>query len=338
MSRTNRVWRLMQRPVGDIAVGDLELREEPLPRARDGQFVYELLYLSLDPTNRIWMSDMDQYMEPVALGDVMRGIVCGRVIESRKQGIAPGDIVSGIDGWADYQLSDGSTVAKFGGFGDLPLADAFAMFAVVGPTAYFGLLDIGKPKAGETVVISAAAGAVGSVVGQISKIMGCRVVGLAGTEAKCAWIRDSLSFDAAINYKTADLPTALRAACPNGIDVYFDNTGGPILDAVLGQVNLHARIPTCGLISMYNSTGPVPGPANYKNILMKRVRVEGFIVLDYGTRFPEAIVALAGWMKEGRLRYRLDIVEGLENAVTAVRRLYTGENNGKLLIRVRAEN
>jgi NADPH-dependent curcumin reductase CurA len=313
------------------------MREEVLPTPADGQFLYELLYLSLDPTNRIWMSDMDQYMEPVALGDTMRGVICGRVLESRKQGINPGDIVSGLGGWADYQISDGTTVAKFDGFGDITLVDAFGMFAVVGPTAYFGLIDIGKPKPGETVVVSAAAGAVGSIVGQIGKIVGCRVVGLAGTDAKCAWITKVLSFDAAINYKTAKLPAALRAACPNGIDVYFDNTGGPILDAVLGQVNLHARIPTCGLISMYNSSGPVPGPPNYPNILMKRVRVEGFIVLDYASRRGEAVGALKGWMKDGRLKHRLDLVDGFEQAAKAVRRLFTGENNGKLLIRVRPE-
>ena len=337
MSPANRVWRLIRRPVGDIADGDLQLREEVLPTLADGQFLYELLYLSLDPTNRIWMSDMDQYMEPVALGEVMRGLVCGRVLESRKPGIEPGDIVSGLGGWADYQVSDGSTITKFDGSNDLPLADAFGILTVVGPTAYFGLIDIGKPKAGETVVVSAAAGAVGSVVGQIAKIVGCRVVGLAGTDSKCAWITKELSFNAAINYKSAELTAALRAACPNGIDVYFDNTGGPILDAVLGQVNLHARVPTCGLISMYNAIGPVPGPTNYANILMKRVRVEGFIVLDYSARYPEATDALKGWMKDGRLKHRLDVVDGLERAATTVRRLYTGENNGKLMIRVRSE-
>ena len=337
MPRDNQVWRLVNRPAGNIADGDLGFSSEERPTISDGQFLYELLYLSLDPTNRIWMSDMDQYMEPVALGDVMRGVVCGRVLESRKPGIVPGDIVSGLGGWAKYQISDGSSIAKFDGYGDLPLPDAFGMFAVVGPTAYFGLVDIGNPKAGETVVVSAAAGAVGSIAGQIAKIKGCRVVGLAGTEAKCTWIKDELSFDAAINYKTADLARALRDACPNGIDIYFDNTGGPILDAVLGQVNLHARIPTCGLISMYNSPQPVPGPYHYANILMKRVRVEGFIVLDHYARYPEAIAALAEWMKEGRLKHRLDVVEGLEKAGTAVRRLFTGENNGKLLVRVKSE-
>lgn len=333
----NHTWRLIRRPAGAIADGDLQFREEERPSVRDGQFLYELLYLSLDPTNRIWMSDMDQYMEPVALGDIMRGIVCGRVLESRKPGIEAGDIVSGIGGWAKYQVNDGTTVAKFNGDGDIPLADAFGMFAVVGPTAYFGLTDIGKPKPGETVVVSAAAGAVGSIVGQIAKIMGCRVVGFAGSDAKCAWIRDELSFDRAINYKTADLPKALRAACPDGIDIYFDNTGGPILDVVLTQVNLHARIPTCGLISMYNSPQPVPGPRHYANILMKRVRVEGFIVLDYYARYPEAIAALSQWMKDGRLKHRLDVVDGLENAASAVRRLFTGQNTGKLLVRVKSE-
>lgn len=337
MQQVNRVWRLKKRPEGDIGDGDLELCNEAIPEPKDGELLVKIIYLSLDPTNRIWMSDMDQYMEPVAVGEVMRGIVCGRVIKSKHPKFREGDVVSGFGGWGDYLISDGSGVAKMMTPAGISIADAFGIFAVVGPTAYFGLLDLGQPKPGETVVVSAAAGAVGSLVGQIAKLQGCRVVGLAGSDEKCRWIKDELGFDVAINYKKQNLDSALGEACPNGIDVYFDNVGGETLDWVLKRVNLHARIPTCGLISMYNASTLVPGPYRYTQILVKRVRVEGFIVLDYAPRFAEAITALADWIRAGKLKYRLHVVDGLENAVKTVRFLFTGENNGKLLIRVSDE-
>ena len=334
MTDVNRVWRLRKRPVGMIEDDVLSLGQEPIPEPADRQFLFRLNYLSLDPTNRIWMSDMDQYMPPVALGDPMRGIVCGTVVKSRHPDFAVGDVVGGLGTWADYQVGRPGMLSKVPTLPGVPLADIFGLTAGIGPTAYFGLLEIGAPKAGETVVVSAAAGAVGSVVGQIAKIQGCRAVGLAGSDEKCRWIVDDLGFDAAINYKTEDVPAALKRACPQGIDVYFDNVGGDILDACLKQMNLFGRIPTCGLISQYNATGEVPGPKNYPMILMQRLKVQGFIVLDYAARYPEAIGALGGWLQSGQLKFRVDMHDGLEHAVKTLRKLYTGENQGKLMVRV----
>jgi NADPH-dependent curcumin reductase len=334
MNEVNRIWRLRKRPVGTIGDDVLSLANEPVPIPGDGQFLFRLNYLSLDPTNRIWMSDMDQYMPPVSLGDPMRGIVCGTVVTSRHPDFAPGDQVSGLGHWADFQLGAPGMLGKFAPPAGVPTAEAFGLFAVVGPTAYFGLLDLGQPKAGETVVVSAAAGAVGSVVGQIARIKGCRAVGLAGSDSKCRWIVEDLGFDAAINYRKEPVPQALARACPKGIDIYFDNVGGDILDACLKRMNLYGRIPTCGLISQYNAIAAVPGPVNYPMILMQRLKVQGFIVLDYAARYPEAVGALGTWLQQGKLKFRLDQHDGLENAVTLLRRLYTGENTGKLMVRV----
>lgn len=334
MSEINRVWRLRKRPVGELTDDVLSFEEEGIPEPGEGECVFRLNYLSLDPTNRIWMSDQDQYMPPVELGAPMRGVVCGTVTKSRNPAIKEGDVVSGLGVWADYQIGAQGFVNPLGDTGPVPVIDAFGTFAVVGPTAYFGLLDLGAPQTGETVVVSAAAGAVGSIVGQIAKIKGCRAVGLAGTDEKCRWITEELGFDAAINYRTEDIPAALKKACPDGIDVYFDNVGGSILDACLKQMNLNGRVPTCGLISQYNATGEVPGPVNYPMILMQRLKVQGFIVLDFASRYPEAIGALTQWMGEGRIKVRQDVVDGLENALMTLKKLYTGENTGKLLIRV----
>lgn len=335
MTEENRVWRLRKRPVGDITDDVLSFETETIPEPGDGEFLFRLNYLSLDPTNRVWMSDMDQYMPPVELHAPMRGVVCGTVVKSRHPDFAEGAIVSGLGSWADYQIGTPQTVSPMGDTGPVPVVDAFSVFSLVGPTAYFGLLEVGQPKAGETVVVSAAAGAVGSIVGQIAKIKGCRVVGLAGTAEKCAWIRDDLGFDAAINYRTQDIPKALSDACPDGIDVYYDNVGGEILDACLKLMNFKGRIPTCGLISQYNATEPVPGPYNYQMILMQRLRVEGFIILDFADRYPEAISALGQWMAEGKIKVRTEIIDGLENALETVKKLYTGANTGKLMIRVK---
>ncbi|MGE0485626.1 MAG: NADP-dependent oxidoreductase [Gammaproteobacteria bacterium] len=334
MPNTNRVWRLRKRPVGELTDDVLSFEEEAIPEPGEGECLFRLNYLSLDPTNRIWMSDMDQYMPPVELGAPMRGVVCGTVVKSRNPAIKEGDIVSGLGEWADYQIGRAGFVNPLGDTGGVPVIDAFGTFAVVGPTAYFGLIDLGEPKAGETVVVSAAAGAVGSIVGQIAKIKGCRAVGLAGSDDKCRWITEELGFDAAINYKTEDVPAALKRACPDGIDIYFDNVGGDILDACLKQMNFKGRVPTCGLISQYNATGAVPGPKNYDMILMQRLKVQGFIVLDYADRYPEAVGALAGWMAAGKLKVRQDVVDGLENALETLKKLYTGANTGKLMIRV----
>lgn len=335
MSETNHVWRLRKRPIGELSNDVLSFDEEAIPEPDDGEFLIRLNYLSLDPTNRIWMSDMDQYMPPVELDDSMRGLVCGTVVKSRHPDFDEGMIVSGLGTWADFQIGSPATISPLGDTGPVAVVDAFSTLALVGPTAYFGLLDIGQPKTGETVVVSAAAGAVGSIVGQIAKIKDCHVVGLAGSDDKCAWIKDDLGFDEVINYRTQNIPEALAAACPKGIDVYFDNVGGDILDACLKLMNLKGRISTCGLISQYNATEPVPGPSNYPMILMQRLRVEGFIVLDYAERYPEAIAALSQWMAEGKIKVRTQVIKGLENALETLKTLYTGENTGKLIICVK---
>ena len=335
MSKSNRVWRLRERPIGNITDNTLSFEKESIPQPRDGECLFQLNYLSLDPTNRIWMSDEKQYMPPVGLDEPMRGIVCGSVLKSRTSAFKEGDIVSGIGTWSDYQIASAETVGLLGSVDDVSVMDAFATLALVGPSAYFCLLDIGKPKAGETIVVSTAAGAVGSIVGQIAKIKGCRVVRLTGCDEKCRWIKEELGFDEAINYKTSNLSHALSESCPNGIDIYFDNVGGAILDECLKLMNLHGRIPTCGLISQYNSQEPVPGPFNYSLVLMHRLKIQGFIILDYLERFPEANKAILEWMSEGKIKVRLDVQEGLESALEGVKKLYTGENIGKLMVRVK---
>ncbi len=338
MPTVNRQWILTRRPVGDIGDGDLTLQDAPVPSPGEGEILVRNIYLSLDPTNRIWMSDMDQYMPPVEIGDVMRGGTLGVVETSRHPNFKAGDIVlPGLGNWQDYTCVSGDAAGKVPTDLGVPLDAWMSVLGMTGATAYFGLLDIGQPKDGETVVISAAAGAVGSIAGQIAKIKGCRAVGLAGSDEKCRWVRDDLGFDACINYKTENVLEALRRECPNGIDVDFENVGGEILDAVLTLINLRARIAICGLISSYNATDPVPGPYMFRNLLMKRARCEGFIITDYLPRIGEAIQDLATWMAEGRLTYRTDIVDGLENAPQTVKRLFTGGNTGKLLIRIAPE-
>lgn len=336
----NRQFRLASRPVGDIIASNFEYREEPIPEPSDGEVLVRTVYLSLDPTNRIWMSDRPQYMPPVEIGQVMRGVVIGVVEKSKNPDFHKGDLVSGLLGWQDYALALGNTgngITKLPHPLPCPLAAFVGVLGFTGYTAYFGLLDIGQPQAGETIVVSAAAGAVGSVVGQIAKIKGCRVVGITGSDEKCRWLVEELGFDEAINYKTADLEIALTKSCPNGIDVYFDNVGGAILDVVLTKINLYARIPLCGLISTYNAIEPVPGPYNYSQILMQRARVQGFIITDYFPRFGEAINDIGQWVNEGKIKYKLEIVEGLENAPSAILKLFNGDKIGKLAVKVSEE-
>lgn len=334
VTRTNRQWRLGARPVGLLKRSDFEWREEPVPALDEGQLLVRNLYLSLDPTNRGWVNDVDTYLPPVGIGDVMRGITIGTVEESRNPAFKPGDTVQGLLGWQEYAVSDGAGLTVLPNNPSIPLTAYFALFGHIGLTAYFGLLDIGKPQPGETLVISAAAGATGSIVGQIGKIKGCRVVGIAGSDEKCRWLTDELGFDAAINYKTESVTDGLKRACPSGVDVYFENVGGKILDAVLGQINLRARIVLCGLISQYNATEPVPGPYNLPNILIRRARLEGFIVLDYMDRAAEAFADLGSWLADGKIKYRVDVVDGLEQAPDALNRLFDGSNAGKLIVKV----
>ncbi len=332
----NRQWKLKHRPVGDLAPGDLELVESPVPVPGDGQILVRNIYLSLDPTNRIWMSDMDQYMPPVEIGDVMRGGTIGVVETSNNPAYQKGDIVQPFDmGWQDYVVSGGGQKLMTGP--GLPILAYMGGLGMTAVTAYFGLLDIGKPKPGETVVVSAAAGAVGSIVGQIAKLKGCRVVGLAGTDDKCHWVVDELGFDACINYRKENVLEALRRECPKGIDVYFENVGGEILDAVLTLINLEARIPVCGLISTYNADGPVPGPYMFRNILMKRALLKGFIVIDYFPRIGEFMADMPGWIASGQVKWKVDVRQGLENAPTILQDLFTGGNTGKLVVQIGPE-
>lgn len=332
--RINHQWRIAARPVGMIRDSDFKWSEEPVPAAEENQVLVRGLYLSLDPTNRGWMREEGSYLPPIPLGAVMKGTVIGIVEESRHPNFQPGEHVQGFLGWQEYALADGSTLNKLPANPALPLTAYLGLFGHIGITAYFGLLEIAHPQEGETLVVSAAAGAVGSLVGQIGKIKGCRVVGIAGSEEKCRWITQELGFDQAIDYKQEKVREALKRACPDGIDVYFDNVGGEILEAVLSLINLRARISVCGMISQYNATAPPPGPDNLINLLVKRAKMEGFLVLDYLPRAQEAIAELSKWYMEGRLKYRVDVVEGLENAPRAVNKLFDGSNQGKLIVKI----
>ncbi len=333
-SLTNHQVRLAARPSGMVKETDWSLTQEAVPPPQDGEMVVQVLYLSLDPAMRGWMNEGRSYIEPVALGDVMRAGAIGRVIASRHRDFAEGDHVTGLFGVQEYALSRGQRVHKV----DprlAPLPTYLGALGMPGMTAYFGLLDIGRPQEGETVVVSAASGAVGSVVAQIAKIHGCRVIGIAGGEDKCRYLREALKVDAAIDYKAEDVAAALKAHCPKGIDVYFDNVGGDILDAALARLALHARIVICGAISQYNNREAVRGPANYLSLLVNRASMTGMVVFDYAARYGEAARAIAGWMAEGKLVAKEDVVEGGVAAFPAVlRRLFTGENFGKLVLKI----
>ena len=299
---TNLQWILRRRPVGNIQPGDLELVERPTPALQDGQVLIRTVYLSLDPTNRIWMSDQDQYLPPVGIGDVMRGGGIGVVEDSRSDRWAPGAIVNtGLGGWERYTVADAAGISAVPAIPGMPLTAFMSVLGGTGLTAYFGLTDIGKPKPGETLVVSAAAGAVGSVVGQIGKLMGCRVIGIAGGPEKCRWLVDELGFDGAVDYKTEDVGAALDRLCPDGIDIDFENVGGVVMDAVVSRMNLFSRMALCGMISTYNLEGPVPGPADFARVLMRRILIKGFIIIDY---LPRAAEAFAQLVALGRVRSR----------------------------------
>jgi NADPH-dependent curcumin reductase CurA len=333
----NHQWRIAARPEGRAKESDFAWTEEAVPALTDGQILVRILYLSLDPTNRFWMEPVDGYLPALPLGVVMRGITLGVVEESRTPGFAPGDIVTGLGGWQEFCAGDAAAWTKLPRIPGVPVTAFFGAMGHIGFTAYFGLMDIGQPKPGETLVVSAAAGAVGSLVGQMGKIAGCRVVGIAGSDEKCAWITRELGFDEAINYRKEKVAQGLARTCPNGIDIDFENVGGEIMDAVLARINLNARIVLCGLISQYNATAPVPGPYNFSNILVRRGRVQGFIVTDFAPRFLEAAAKIVPWLMSGKLKYRLDMVEGLRNAPAALNKLFDGANEGKLLLKVSEE-
>ena len=333
---TRNVWRLAKRPVGDIADGDLVFAAEAVPALQDGEFLLRIVYLSLDPTNRIWMSDQEQYMPPVDIGTPMRGGVAGKVVESRKAGVEVGEVFGGLGEWADMMITDGTGMGRLPDIPGVALATVFGALGGVGPTAYFGLLDIGQPKPGETLVVSAAAGGVGQIVGQIGKIKGCKVIGIAGGKAKCDFVVDELGFDACIDYKSQDVGAELDRLAPDGIDINFEHVGGAIMVAVLQRMKTFGRVALCGLISSYNATDADEPPGFWTMLLMRRLTIRGFIVTDFAARFAESGQALVGWMLEGKLKTRQDIRPGLENAAVAVKDLYSGGNFGKLLVEVSA--
>ncbi len=334
----NRQWLLKSRPIGLTKETDFQMVETIIPELRKGEFLIRNIYLSLDPTNRGWMNPVKTYVPPVKIGSVMRGIGVGIVEKSENPKFPVESIVTGLLGWQDYFISDGSGwMSAIPSLPNVPLPAFLNLFGMIGLTAYFGLMDIGKPQSGETLVVSAAAGAVGSLVGQIGKIKGCRVIGIAGTDEKCSWLTQDLRFDAAINYKTESVFTRMKELCPEGIDIYFANVGGKILDAALGNLNLNARVIVCGLISQYNATDTVPGPSNFPNIVLKRATVKGFIVTDYFKRMNEAFKDFQTWYVSGKLQYREEIVKGLENTPKTFNKLFDGSNRGKLIIKVSEE-
>ncbi len=333
----NRRILLAARPVGEPKDTDFRLVEEPVPAPGPGQLLLRTLWLSLDPYMRGRMSDAKSYATPVEIGEVMVGGAVGRVVASNHPGFAPGDIVEGRTGWQDYALSDGTGLLKVDP-SLAPISTAVGVLGMPGRTAYTGLLTIGQPKPGETVVVSAASGAVGSVVGQIAKIKGARVVGIAGGAEKGAYLTGELGFDAAVDHRAPDFAERLRAAVPDGIDVYFENVGGAVWQAVWPLLNPFARVPVCGLIAQYNATGLPDGPnlvpAMMRDVLSKRLTLRGFIVSDFADQQAAFLRDVSGWIRDGRIRYREDVAEGLENAPRTFLRLFRGENFGKLLVKV----
>lgn len=333
MPLTNRQLRLQSRPKGMLAPGDLQLVETALPELQDGKALAKVKYLSIDPTMRIWMA-MDSYLPAVAIGEVMRSFGFAEIVESRHPDYENGDRATGLTGLQDYVVLDSSSRGHFQKVPKIPFVSDTVFLGVLGVnglTAFFGM-EIAQPKKGETLVVSAAAGATGSIAGQIGKIHGCRVVGIAGTDEKCAWLTKDLGFDAAINYKHPDWKEKLAAAVPNGIDINFENVGGEIMQTVLSLMNLRGRVVVCGLISGY--TKEDPGMASLATVLVKRLRIEGFIVLDYAPRFMEAAKQLGQWKMFGKLKDRETIVEGLEKAPDAINMLFTGGNIGKLIVKI----
>ena len=333
MPDTNRQWILAARPKDLVTPDVLQLKESPLPALEDGQALARVKYLSIDPTMRIWMANIPQYMPPVQIGEVMRAFGLAEIVESRRPDFKKGDKIMGFIGLQAFALVTGEEPRSFQKLPSIPfLSDInfLGTLGINGLTAYFGLLDIAKPESGETLVVSAAAGATGSIAGQIGKIHGCRVVGIAGSDEKCNWIKNDLGFDAAINYKHPDWKAQLVAATPRGVDINFENVGGEIMQAVLDRMNLHGRVVLCGLISGY--TRQDPGLASFAQVLIKRLRVEGFIILDYVAKFMDAAKQLGMWKMTGKLKDKQTVVHGLEKAPEAINMLFRGDNIGKLVV------
>lgn len=334
---TNRQWVLRQRPQGLIKDGDLELVESPVPDLDDGEVLVRTVYLSLDPTNRTWMNDSEGYLPPVGLGDVMRGLTIGVVEQSKSDRFKVGEVVSPISGgWADYTVAREDGLRPVHRFPGLPLTANASVLGMTGLTAYFGVTDVLKPQAGETLVISAAAGAVGSIAGQVAKARGARVIGIAGGPDKCRWLTEELGFDAAIDYKNEDVGEALDRLAPEGVEMNFENVGGDIMIAVWNRLKVHGRMAVCGLISAYNATRMPPSP-NFSRIITHRLTVQGFLVLDYAPRAREMVAEMGPWLADGTVKWKVHVDDGLEGAVQSLNRLFTGDHDGKLLVRVSEE-
>ncbi|MES2898752.1 MAG: NADP-dependent oxidoreductase [Pseudomonadota bacterium] len=336
----NQQFRLAARPVGMPKRSDWEQLTEPVREIADGEIVVKALYLSLDPAMRGWMNEGKSYIRPVAIGETMRAGGVGVVVASKSDKFAVGDYVSGGMGVQNYWV--GAASDKAAAFYKIdprmaPLTTWLNTLGMPGMTGYFGLIESGMPKAGETVVVSGAAGAVGMTVGQVAKHLGCRVVGIAGGAEKCDFVVKELGFDACIDYKNGSVKDGLKQHCPQGVDVYFDNVGGEILDTVLTRINLKARIVICGAISQYNNTSAVKGPANYLSLLVNRARMEGIVVFDYADRYHIGVAAMAKWMQEGTFKSKEDVVDGIENFPEALLMLFEGKNFGKLCLKVGTE-
>ena len=328
----NRQWLYAQQPQGKIGADTFQWAESEIPVPDSGEVLVRTRMLSLDPANRAWMMGKT-YRDALEPGQVMSGFAVGEVVESNAAGFERGDIVEGDWGWQDYAALSADRLTKR--TGDVSLELLVGPLSVTGLTAYFGLLEVGRPKPGDTVLVSAAAGAVGTMVGQIAKLMGCRVVGTAGGQEKCDWLVSELGFDAAVDYKASGVRRAIAAACPGGIDVYFDNTGGPVLDAALSLMNMRGRIVCCGNVSQYDVERPAPGPMAVPGlIVVKRLRMEGFIVMDFYDQRAEAEARLSAWVAEGRIKAVVDVIDGLENAPEALIGLFEGTNWGKRAVRV----
>ena len=335
MALINHRFTLASRPVGMPKQTDWAYEEETVRELHEGELLIRVLFLSLDPAMRGWMNQSRSYVPPVAIGEVMRGLGVGQVAASKNPQFAVGEHVSGTFGVQEYFISEGKGLNEL----DLriaPLPTFLNVLGMTGMTAYFGLLETGRPQPGDTVVVSAAAGAVGSVVGQIAKVKGCRAVGIAGGADKCRYLVADLGFDAAIDYKSEDVTAALRKSCPQGMNIYFDNVGGDILEAALANLARGARVVICGAISQYCNTGPVQGPRNYLSLLVNRATMKGMLVFDYADRYAQAAQEMAGWRAAGKLKSREDIVEGLETFPDTFLKLFRGENLGKLILKVAA--
>jgi NADPH-dependent curcumin reductase CurA len=327
----NQKWILKERPTGLVDDSNFLFIEEDLPEINDGEILIQTEYLSVDPTQRMWLTDMPGYLPPIQIDEVIRSGGMGRVIASKNERFNEGELVNGFVGWQTHLISDGKGFKKVPEL--LPIPTMLNVLGLTGITAYFGLLDIGQPKEGETVVVSGAAGATGSVVAQIAKIKGCNVIGIAGGEEKCGWLEEC-GLDHIIDYKATKATKEIRRIAENGIDIYFDNVGGPLLEAVLYQINQKARIVICGAISNYASTDLPVGPRNLSSLIINRAKMEGFLVLDYLDRTDEAIQELSKWLTEGKIKHREDVQEGIENCPTTLNRLFTGQNIGKQILKI----